>query len=116
MLSQISVSGTWGLSAGLFAADATSPLKKPWEAAFDSQINAAGWQATGLAPFTWRIEIKLLAEASDRVAADNLQVQCSVQEHSASLVSAMFPAQPVGDSVAGAEGSSFCLDSGTADL
>ena len=115
MLSQISVTGTWGLSARLSAADAMSSLKKPWEAAFDSQINAAGWQATGLAPFTRHIERKLLAEASDRVAADNLQVHRSVQEHSASLVSAMFPAQPVGDSVAGAAGSSFCLDSRTAD-
>ena len=112
MLSQISVSGTWVLSAHLSAADAMSSVKKPWVTAFDSQINAVGWQATGLAPFTRRIEVQMLAEASDRVAADNLQVQRSVQEHSASLVSAMFPAQPVGDSVADAEGSSICLDWG----
>ena len=36
-----------------------------------------------------------------------------VQEHPESLLSAMFPAQPVGDSLAQAEGSSMCLRSGT---
>ena len=33
-----------------------SCLKKPWEAAFDPQVNAAGCRAIGLAPFTRRIE------------------------------------------------------------
>ena len=62
LLSHRAVSGTWGISARLSPADAMSCLKKPWEAAFDPQVNAAGWRATGLAPFTRRIEKKMLAE------------------------------------------------------
>ena len=89
-----------------------SCLKKPWEAPFDPQVNAAGWRATGLAPFTRRIEKTLLAEVRDRAVAGDLLVHPSVQEHPESLVSAMFPAQPVGDSLAQAEGSSIRLHSG----
>ena len=89
-----------------------SCLKKPWEAAFDPQVNAAGRRATGLAPFTRRIEKKLLAEVRDRAVAGDLLVHPSVQEHPESLVSAMFPAQTVGDSLAQAEGSSICPHSG----
>ena len=112
LLSHRAVSGTWGISARLSPADAMSCLKKPWEAAFGPQVNAAGWRATGLAPFTRRIEKKMLAEVRDRAVAAVLLVHPSVQEHSESLVSAMFPARPVGDSLAQAEGSSFCLHSG----
>ena len=83
-----------------------------WEAAFDPQVNAAGSRATGLAPFTRRIEKNLLAEVRDRAVAGDLLVHPSVQEHPESLVSAMFPAQPVGDSLAQAEGSSIRLNRG----
>ena len=111
VLSHKAVSGNWGVSARLCPADAMSCLKKPCKAAFDPEIHAAGWRTTGLAPFTRRIEKRLVAAGGDRVAAGNLLVQRSVQEHPESLVSAMFPAQPVADSVAQAEGSSFFLHS-----
>ena len=73
-----------------------SCLEKPWEAAFDPQVNAAGWRATGPTPFTRRIEKKLLADIGNRAVSGDLLVHPSVQEHPGSLVSAMCPAQPVG--------------------
>ena len=112
LLSHRAVCGNRGVSASLSPADAMSCLKKPSEAAFDPQVNAAGWRATGLAPFTRRSENKLLAEVRDRAVAGDLLVQPSVQEHPESLVIAMFPAQLVGDSLAQAGGSSICLHSG----
>ena len=112
LLSHRAVSGNWGVTAHIPPADAMSCLKKPWEAAFDRQVNAAGWRATGLLPFTQSIEKRLLAEVKDRAVAGDLLVHPSVQDHQESLVSAMFSAQPVGDSLAQAEGSSICLHSG----
>ena len=111
LLSNRAVSGNWGVSARLSPADPMSCLKKPLEAAFDPQVNAAGCGATGLAPFTRCIEKKLLAEVRDRAVAGNLLVQPSVQEHPESLVSAKSSAQPVGDCLSQAEGSSFRLHS-----
>ena len=80
LLSHRAVGGNWGVSASLSPANAMSCLKKPWEAAFDPQVNAAGWRATVLAPFTRRIEKTLLAEVGDRAIAGDLLVHPSVQE------------------------------------